>query len=64
MNKPVWPKHKPEATLHEIVLDGCYRGFLDQQIIEETCGLADKTMISFYRRTVELFMAYEYANRK
>ena len=45
-----WPKHKPEATLHDIIMDGVSRDFLDDQIIEETNGLADKRMILTYRK--------------
>ena len=45
-----WPKHKPEATLHDIIIDGVSRDFLDDRIIEETNGLADKRMIDIYRK--------------
>lgn len=45
-----WPKHVPGTTLHHIMIDGVSRDFDDAQIIEETCGLADKVMIDFYRK--------------
>ena len=50
MNKPNWPMHVPETTLHQVMIDGVSRDFGDEQIIQETLGLADKQMIDFYRR--------------
>lgn len=50
MNTPVWPRHVPGTTLHQVMIDGVSRDFGDDQIIEETLGLADKQMIDFYRK--------------
>ncbi len=47
--RPIWPKHKIQATLHEIILDGVARDFSDEQIISETCNLCDASMIQVYR---------------
>ena len=56
MTKPVWPKHKPDTSLHYIVFDDVCRGFQDDQIISETCGLATHEMIKFYRQAVDLMI--------
>ena len=47
--RPIWPKHKIHATLHEIILDGVARDLTDEQIINETCNLCDVSMIQVYR---------------
>ena len=53
MSKQVvfWPKHKPETTLHSIVMDGVARDFTNEQIIEETNGIADAEMIALYKKS-------------
>jgi hypothetical protein len=47
--KPVWPKHRPNTLMHDIVLDGVVRDFTFSQIHEETCGLATQAMVDYYR---------------
>jgi hypothetical protein len=59
-----WPKHKPETTLHEIVMDGVSRDFTEEQIKEETLGLSDSKMISFYRKSLDLDMRLDYEYNK
>jgi hypothetical protein len=59
-----WPKHKPETTLHEIVMDGVSRDFTEEQIKEETLGLSDSKMISFYRKSLDLDMKLDYEYNK
>ena len=56
-----WPKHKPETTLHQIVMDGVSRDFPDEQIISETNGLADVEMIALYRKSFndDMYKFYE-----
>ena len=49
ITKPFWPKHKPHASLHDVVMDGARRDLTDEQIIAESCGLADPKMIALYR---------------
>jgi hypothetical protein len=63
-NTKVWPKHKPETTLHEIILDGVARDFTAEQIKEETLGLADSKMIWFYRDSFNARMELDYQYRK
>lgn len=50
----MWPKHKAETTLHEIIKDGIVRDFNDQQIVDETKGIATTDQIAFYRNAMEL----------
>jgi hypothetical protein len=52
MSTPIWPSHKPHATLHQILLDGVARDLPTEQIIYESTGLATEEMVEFYRDSV------------
>jgi hypothetical protein len=56
----MWPKHKPGTPLHQIIRDGVYRDFTDEQIMEETNYLATREMIAEAR--FECDQAMERAN--
>lgn len=53
----MWPKHKPGTSLHQIVRDGVYRDFTDEQIMEETNYLATREMIAEARFECDQAMA-------
>ena len=51
-----WPKHKLGASLHLVLIDSVCRDLPDEQIIEETLGLATPEMIDVYRRSLDSSM--------
>lgn len=48
-----WPRHKPNASLHDVIWDGIGRDLSTEQICEETRNLATPVMVDLYRKSFE-----------